>query len=130
MVVAFDARTLRDYYDHGRPQWGEVATYLRSSVRDGDHVVAANGWVFRNLGYYWTDQRLGLAGVPLEHSGLEVAGPSWIVMAVCPVDPDVQVQVERLPLVRGFPTTNHCEIRFLPRGQRISMPRGFCSKDI
>lgn len=130
LVVVFDAGTLRDYYDHGRPRWNEVAMSLSASVRDGERLIAANGWVLRNLGYYWSERGLGRPGIPLERAGTELEGPSWIVTAVCPLDPDVEVQLRGLPVRRAFPMTNHCEIRFLPRGQRLHLPHGFCSKDV
>lgn len=130
LILFFDARTLAAYYDHGRPEWDKVAQYLREISEDDDRVVAANGWTFRNLGYYWNEQGLGRPGVSLERPSLEVIGPSWIIMAVCPMDPEAQGQIESLPLVRAFPMTNHCEIRFVKRGQRLRLPRGICSRDV
>jgi hypothetical protein len=130
LVLFFDAQTLVAYYDHGRPEWDGVAKYLRTSIRPGERLIAANGWAYRNLGYYWTDEGLGLAGVRLEHAGSELVGPAWLIMAVCPVDPGVRKEIERLPVRRVFPMTNHCEIRFVPPGRRIELPHGCCTPDV
>jgi hypothetical protein len=128
LVLLFDVRTLVAYYDHGRPEWNKVAAYLQKSVAPGARVVAANSWVQRNLGYYW-DQR-ARPDISFERAGLEITGPTWIVFAVCPVDPAVQHQLRRLPLVASFPTTNHCTIRYLPAGERLALPHGLCLRDV
>lgn len=130
VVLFFDARTLIAYYDHGRPAWDKVAMYLRARVPPGERLVAANGWVYRNLGYYWNQGGTGRVDVPLQRAGAEIIGPSWIVLAVCPVDPAVQSHLERLRLVASFPTTNYCVIRFLPRGDHLLLPRGLCRIDV
>jgi uncharacterized membrane protein len=124
VVLVFDARTLRAYYDHGRPRWDEVATYLASVREPGEHVVAGNWWVFRNLGYYWYDRQLGLPGVPLEPAWGEVRGPAWLIVAACPRE--LRGGLEALALRREFPTTNHCEVRYLPEGATLPAPRGIC----
>jgi MFS family permease len=128
-VLLFDARTLFQYYDHGRPEWDRVAAYLRASLRPGERVIAANRWVSRNLGYYWDLQQLDAEWGPLERAGRVLEGPIWIVTAVCPMTADVARQMDRLPLRRAFPTTNHCEVRFLPAGARLIVPNGFCVQD-
>lgn len=130
LVLWADVRTLRDYYDHGRPRWNDVAIYLRDRVAAGDRVFAANGWVFRNLGYYWEGAKRGGPDVPLERTGDTVSGPAWLVLAVCPTTMEVRQRLDKLPLAGAFPTTNHCEIRFLPEGTTLPLPGGVCERDV
>ncbi len=125
LVLIFDVRTLRAYYAEGRPQWREVAAFLRERVQPGQRLVAANSWAFRNLGFYWNEPGAPPPAVPLEHSQMEVAGPAWIVLAVCPASPEARARLDALPLSGEFPLTNHCEIRFVPEGRTLPVG-GIC----
>ncbi|HEY2798583.1 MAG TPA: glycosyltransferase family 39 protein [Thermoanaerobaculia bacterium] len=125
-IAVYDARTLVEYYDHGRPRWDAVAAFLRDQVRPGEHVVAVNGWAFRNLGYYWTDERQGAPGVALERARTAVAGPAWLVVANCPVWPELEQTVGALEVRATFSMTNHCTVRYLPSGAAPEIPRGVC----
>jgi mannosyltransferase len=125
VIVAFDLRTLIDYYDHGRPQWKAVVLYLRSVTRPGEHI-AANDWAFRNAGFYWEDEHLGRKDVTLERAVGEIVGPAWVVTVVCPMDADLRSQWESLELRASLPMTNHCEIRYLPAGRTLHAPAGLC----
>ncbi len=126
LVFSFDARTLRAYYDDGRPTWDLVAADLRGAVASGQRVVAANWWTFRNLGYYWTDRGMGAPGIPLEEAGTSLEGPAWVVEASCIPDPDVAARLQPL-LRKTYPYTNHCDVYFVPAGMRVDTPRGYCS---
>jgi hypothetical protein len=126
-IVTQDIITLDDYYSQGRPEWDKVASYLRERVQPGEHVVAANGWAFRNLGYYWSDERQGLEGVALERAGPRIEGPAWIVAAACPLRDEARQLVEGLELKATFPSTNRCTIRFVPLGSSIAVPSGICT---
>ncbi len=71
LVLAYDARTLHSYFSDGRPRWREVAAFLRERAKPGESLVAANSWVFRNLGYYWNEAGEPPPNVALEHSRTE-----------------------------------------------------------
>ena len=130
LVLVFDQRTLSAYYDHGRPEWNEVADYVRRNVAPGQRVVAANFWTFRNFGYYWADAGQGVVERPsLEWPGERVSGPAWIIIAACPIRPEARGEIERLRLMREFPLTNHCEVRFLPEGESAPL-NGICLNGI
>jgi hypothetical protein len=128
-ILVFDARSLRAYYDHGRPEWDRIAAYLARNVRSGEHLVVANSWVFRNLGYYWNDRGRGQRSVPLEQRADEIAGPAWLVIAICPMSPEMRQRVDSLPVRLLSPNTNGCEVRFLPAGRRLPLAGGFCLRD-
>jgi hypothetical protein len=128
VVLAFDGRTLFGYYDHGRPQWKEVALYLRTVTQPGERI-SANGWAFRNVGFYWNDEHLGRDDISLERAGGEIVGPAWVVVAVCPMNSAVRSQFEALELRAALPMTNHCEIRYLPAGRRLLAPGGLCEAE-
>jgi dolichyl-phosphate-mannose-protein mannosyltransferase len=130
LVLAFDLRTLSAYYDHGRPEWNEVAEYVRRNIGPHQRVVAVNFWTFRNFGYYWADAGPGVVQrPPLEWPGDRVSGPAWIVLAACPLRPEARGEIERLRLLSEFPLTNHCEVRFLPEGESVTLS-GICSNGI
>ncbi len=129
-IVGYDARTLVEYYDHGRPRWDAVAKYLRDHVRPGERLIAANGWAFRNLGYYWTDEHQGAPGVALERTGAAVHGPAWLVVASCPVWPELEHEIDALEVRATFAMTNHCVIRFLPESAALETPRGVCENGL
>jgi mannosyltransferase len=128
-IAAYDVRALREYYDHGRPRWQEVAVYCREHVRSGERLVGADGWVRRNLGYYWTDEGQGLPGVPLEWPGARLKGPAWLVVASCQFRPELRESIEALEARAFFPLTNHCVVRFVPEGTDIATPDGLCLSD-
>ena len=128
-IAVYDARALREYYDHGRPRWQEVAAYCREHVRPGDRLVGADGWVRRNLGYYWTDEGLGLPGVPLECPGARLTGPAWLVVVSCQFRPELRESIEALETKAFFPLTNRCVVRFVPEGTDIATPGGLCLSD-
>jgi uncharacterized membrane protein len=126
VIAAYDLPTLRDYYDHGRPHWDAVAAYCRAHLRPGERLVAADGWVLRNLGYYWTDEGRGAPGVALERPGPRLTGPAWLVAASCQTRPELREPIEALEATAFFPTTNHCVVRFVPPGADIAAPDGLC----
>ena len=128
VVLEFDARTLAAYYDHGRPEWDRVAELLARNARPGEQVAAGNTWVLRNLGYYWYERGLGKPGVALDAPG-EVAGPAWLVIAICPMSPDLRRELDALPLRARSPNTNELEIRFLPAGTRLKWRGRICLRD-
>lgn len=128
-IAFYDARALGEYYDHGRPRWQEVAAYCREHVRPGDRLVGADGWVRRNLGYYWTDEGQGLPGVPLEWPGARLTGPAWLVVVSCQFRPEIRESIEAFETKAFFPLTNHCVVRFVPEGTDIATPGGLCLSD-
>jgi mannosyltransferase len=128
LILTFDVRTLGSYFREGRPQWRDVAAFLRERVQPGERLVAANSWAYRNLGYYWSEAGASPPVVPLERPPVEVAGPAWIVLALCPTTPDARAQLDGLPLVAEFPLTNHCQIRYVPAG-RTARVQGICLGD-
>jgi len=128
LVLAFDVRTLRSYFSEGRPQWREVAAFLRERAQPGESLVAANSWVFRNLGYYWNEAGEPPPTVALEHSRSDVAGPAWLVLAVCPTNAAARRELDALPLAAAYPRTNHCEIRYVPAGRTVRVA-GICLGD-
>ena len=119
LVLAYDARTLHSYFSDGRPRWREVAAFLRERAKPGESLVAANSWVFRNLGYYWNEAGEPPPNLALEHSRTEVSGPTWLVLAVCPTNAEARRELDALPLAAEYPQTNHCEIRYVPVGRTI-----------
>jgi mannosyltransferase len=129
VILLADFQTLGAYYDHGRPQWNAVAGYLRQHAEPGERIVAASGWGFRNLGFYWVDEQLGRIDVPLERAGATVPGPAWIVTATCPMSAEIRRRLDELELMAAFPTTNYCEIRYLPDGSKLTATSGICSND-
>ena len=128
-LLLFDARSLRAYYDHGRPEWDRIAAYLARNVHSPEHLVVANSWVFRNLGYYWNDRGLGRGNVPLERVTDQTEGPAWLVIAICPMSPEMRQKVDSLPVRMLSPNTNGCEVRFLPTGRQLLIAGGFCLRD-
>jgi mannosyltransferase len=128
LVLIFDARTLRAYYAEGRPRWNEVAAFLRERAKPGESLMAANSWVFRNLGYYWNEAGEPPPNVALEHSRTDVAGPAWLVLAVCPMSEAARRELDTLPLAAAYPQTNHCEIRYVPAGRTMRVA-GLCPGD-
>ncbi len=127
VIVAADARTLQPYYDHGRPDWRTVAEFVASRVRKDERVFAADGWVEMNFGYYWRE-----AGTPMRLERLPpnvevtLSGPAWIVIAGCPMDRTAHDVIARQELRLSMPYTNHCQVRYLPRGSTIVLPRSVC----
>jgi MFS family permease len=128
LVLAYDARSLHSYFSEGRPQWREVAAFLRERAKPGESLVAANSWVFRNLGYYWNEAGEPPPTVTLEHSRTDVSGPAWLVLAVCPTNAAARAELDALPLAAEYPQTNHCEIRYVPIGRTIRVA-GLCLGD-
>ena len=128
LVLAYDARSLHSYFSEGRPQWREVAVFLRERAKPGESLVAANSWVFRNLGYYWNEAGEPPPTVALEHSRTDVAGPAWLVLAVCPTNAAARRELDAMPLAAEFPRTNHCEIRYVPAGRTVHVA-GLCAGD-
>ncbi len=127
VVVAGDARTVRAYYDHGRPDWRTVAEFVASRVRKNEQVFAADGWVEMNFGYYWREagQPVALQRLP-PGVQLTLSGPAWIVIAGCPMDMTAHDVIERQELRLSLPYTNHCQVRYLPKGSTIVLPRSVC----
>ncbi len=129
VVVAGDARTVRAYYDHGRPDWRTVAEFVASRVRKNEKVFAADGWVEMNFGYgyYWREagQPVALQRLP-PGVQLTLSGPAWIVIAGCPMDMTAHDVIERQELRLSLPYTNHCQVRYLPKGSTIVLPRSVC----
>ena len=128
LIIAYDARSLHSYFSEGRPQWREVAVFLRERAKPGESLVAANSWVFRNLGYYWNEAGEPPPTVALEHSRTDVAGPAWLVLAVCPTNAAARRELDALPLAAEFPLTNHCEIRYVPASRTVHVA-GLCAGD-
>ena len=128
LIAAADAGTIRAYYDHGRPEWNRVANLVASSTRKDERVFAGNGWTELNFGYYW---RKAGSPVPLERLPPEVPvtlnGPAWIVTASCVMDPFTRETLLTLPLRISLPYTNHSEVRYLPKGKTIVLPRSVCT---
>jgi len=127
-VLAFDARSLAAYYDHGRPEWGRVADLVARGVGPGETVVVSNTWVLRNLGYYWNERGLGKPGVSLD-SPEEVEGPAWLVIAICPMGADLRREIDALPLRLRSPNTNGLEVRFVPPGTRLRWRGRMCLRE-
>ena len=126
-IVVADARTLRDYYDHGRPDWRTVAQFVAARIRPDERVFAANGWTELNFGYYWREAG-GAARVERLPPGIDVTlpGPSWIVISMCSMDSFTREAMDRQPLRFSLPYTNHVEVRYLRPGVTIRLPRSVC----
>jgi Dolichyl-phosphate-mannose-protein mannosyltransferase len=117
VIALFDARTLRDYYGHGRPEWNRVARFVADRVQPGERVITANNWTDLNFGWYWHRQPR-VVDVERRTIPTHIDGPAWLVIGECGTQPEVA----RLPLARAFPYTNHCQIRYIPRGTALDMP--------
>jgi hypothetical protein len=50
-VLAAEARGLREYFDHGRPDWRPLARYLQGQG-SGGRILTENQWIQLCLGYY------------------------------------------------------------------------------
>jgi 4-amino-4-deoxy-L-arabinose transferase-like glycosyltransferase len=126
IILFFDSRSLSAYYDNGRSEWKTISSYLARNAHSGEHLVVANTWVFRNLGYYWYDQRVGPEGLQLERRTDEIVGPAWLVIAACNMSSEIRERIDSMPLRGLFPSTNGCEIRFVPTGRRLALSGGIC----
>jgi 4-amino-4-deoxy-L-arabinose transferase-like glycosyltransferase len=116
VILFFDARTLHAYYDHGRPEWNRVASFVGARVKPGERVVTANGWTDLNFGWYWHRQPRA-AEVEKRTIPTRIEGPAWLVISQCGTQPEVA----QLPLAREFPWTNHCQVRYVPKGTTLEM---------
>ena len=127
VIIAADSKTIRAYYDHGRPDWRSVAQFVATRVRQAERVFAGNGWVELNFGYYWRQQG---TPVPLERLPPNVAvtlsGPAWIITGSCMMDFSARQVLDRQELRFSSPYTNHSEVRYLPNGTTIVLPRSVC----
>ena len=130
VIAAADARTLRAYYDHGRPDWREAANFVASRIRRNERIFAGNGRADLNFGYYWRQ-----AGTlfPLErlptNVQLTLTGPAWIVTAGCLMDDVARASLDHQELRFARPYTNHCQIHYLRSGTTIALPHGVCSAE-
>jgi 4-amino-4-deoxy-L-arabinose transferase-like glycosyltransferase len=116
VVIFFDGRTLRDYYNHGRPEWNRVAQFVADRVKPGERVLVANNWTDLNFGWYWhREPRI----VDVEKITTHIDGPAWFVISSCGIAPELA----RMPLAQEFHYTNHCEVRYIPAGASVDMPQ-------
>jgi len=92
-----------------------VAQFVAGRVKPGERVIVANNWTDLSFGWYWhREPRI----VDVEKSPPRVDGPAWLVIAACGISPEVA----RIPLVREYRYTNHCEVRYIPAGQALEAP--------
>lgn len=116
VVLFFDAKTLRDYYHHGRPEWNHVASFVAERVKPGERVLVANNWTDLNFGWYWhREPRI----VDVQKITTHIDGPAWFVISSCGIAPELA----RMPLMRAYHYTNHCEVRYVPAGVSIDIPQ-------
>jgi len=116
VVIFFDGKTLRDYYNHGRPEWNRVAQFVADRVKPGERVLVANNWTDLNFGWYWhREPRI----VDVEKITTHIDGPAWFVISSCGIAPELA----RMPLAQEFHYTNHCEVRYIPAGASVDMPQ-------
>jgi len=115
-VLFFDAQTLRAYYNHGRPEWNRVVDFVVERVKPGERVILSNNWTDLNFGWYWHQQP---RAVEIEKASgpVHVEGPAWFVISACGVTPELA----RMPLAQEFHYTNHCEVRYIPKGETLDM---------
>jgi uncharacterized membrane protein len=127
MIAVADARTLRAYYDHGRPDWLTVAHVVAAGVHPNERVFVGNGWTELNFGYYWR-QVGGSQAIERLPPNVEVSltGPAWIVVGSCSMDTLTRETLDRQPLRFSLTYTNHAEVRYLPIGATIKLPRSVC----
>jgi uncharacterized membrane protein len=127
LILFYDARTLRDYYNHGRPHWRSAVEYVREHRGSGEAVFLANKWTTRNFGYYWEERGAGrLPTVPSE--GI-INGPAWVVIAACPMTNENKAAVDALKMRRDYSFTNHLQLRFVEGGQTFRYSTPFCTSD-
>ncbi|HEU4520488.1 MAG TPA: glycosyltransferase family 39 protein [Thermoanaerobaculia bacterium] len=124
LCAGFSALTLFEYYDDGRPDWRAVAEYVHERAKPGDTILLANSWVVRNMGFYWM-QLPHRPDVSIERflpRAAEVDGPVWIVTGQCRVREPLQAA----RLWRFHRATNVSEVRYVPRGERLSIAEELC----
>ena len=130
VIAAADGRTLRAYYDHGRPDWRQAANFVALKIQRNERIFAGNGRADLNFGYYW---RQTGTPVPLErlptNVQLTLSGPAWVVTAGCLMDDVARASLDQQELRFARPYTNHCQIRYLHTGTTIVLPHGVCSAE-
>ena len=94
LYVAFAAIRLNEYYKNGRSDWRSIMSYVHDRARPGDQIVLANGWVTRNVAFYWMTVPAppGVSIFMFIERPEDLVGPAWIVTGQCrPREPLLQV---------------------------------------
>jgi hypothetical protein len=124
LFAGYSAPTLNAYYRGARSDWRSIARYVHDRVDEGEPILAANDWVFRNFGHYWR-QLPPVPGVNLDRFQpwhREFYGPAWIVSGQC----FAREPLKQVTLLKRFPETELSEVRRLREGERLPMNEEIC----